>query len=289
MGIYSPTTGLSQKHLTLRWCAAGMVEAGEQFRRVNGPMDLAKLRRALDAHVTEALAPQVQHEEVRKLNLTGPVPKFYGYRGQRHDAHATVVPAGAQLRPGANKTGGIMRRFVRPLPVRPWRLAVSLGVVFAVMTVIAQPASAHYNGGVIFEHTATLCADVPYGHAYDGQKVQQYGCNNSSAQIFDMYWVKSRTDGTRLYEFRARNNNGVCLSVADSAWFDGAKVILRTCSGYSSQLWASGAGGSWVVNHSRKCLDVPYNTSTWGVQLQQYTCNGSAAQWWNLKVVNLGD
>jgi putative transposase len=37
--------------MALRWCAAGIAEAGKQFRRVNGHMHLAALRRALDEHV----------------------------------------------------------------------------------------------------------------------------------------------------------------------------------------------------------------------------------------------
>jgi len=36
--------------MTLRWCAAGMLEAGHQFRRVNGHLHLPKLRAALEAH-----------------------------------------------------------------------------------------------------------------------------------------------------------------------------------------------------------------------------------------------
>jgi transposase-like protein len=36
--------------MALRWCAAGMLEAGHQFRRVNGHMHLPRLRAALDAH-----------------------------------------------------------------------------------------------------------------------------------------------------------------------------------------------------------------------------------------------
>ena len=34
--------------MALRWCAAGMVEAGKQFRRVNGPMHLRSLRDTLE-------------------------------------------------------------------------------------------------------------------------------------------------------------------------------------------------------------------------------------------------
>jgi len=37
--------------MALRWCAAGMLEARKQFRRVNGHLHLKALRAALDAHV----------------------------------------------------------------------------------------------------------------------------------------------------------------------------------------------------------------------------------------------
>ena len=37
--------------MALRWCAAGMVEASKQFRRVNGFLHLPALRAALEAHV----------------------------------------------------------------------------------------------------------------------------------------------------------------------------------------------------------------------------------------------
>jgi len=37
--------------MALRWCAADMVEAGKQFRRVNGHLHLRALRDALERHV----------------------------------------------------------------------------------------------------------------------------------------------------------------------------------------------------------------------------------------------
>jgi len=36
--------------MALRWCAAGMLEADHQFRRVSGCFRLPKLRAALEAH-----------------------------------------------------------------------------------------------------------------------------------------------------------------------------------------------------------------------------------------------
>src|SRR5674476_1641554 len=37
--------------MALRWCAPGLVEAGKQFRRVNGHLHLPVLRTALERHV----------------------------------------------------------------------------------------------------------------------------------------------------------------------------------------------------------------------------------------------
>ena len=37
--------------MALRWCAAGMVEAAKQFRKVNGFMHLPALRAALEDYV----------------------------------------------------------------------------------------------------------------------------------------------------------------------------------------------------------------------------------------------
>ena len=41
--------------MALRWCTAGMVEAGMQFRRVNGHPHLANLRAALEREVADSL------------------------------------------------------------------------------------------------------------------------------------------------------------------------------------------------------------------------------------------
>jgi len=49
--------------MALRWCAAGMIEARGQFRRVNGHLHLPVLRAALDAHVAAETIGAVRHDE----------------------------------------------------------------------------------------------------------------------------------------------------------------------------------------------------------------------------------
>jgi transposase-like protein len=50
--------------MALRWCAAGMLEADHQFRRVNGHLHLTKLRAALDHRFTENVPAINNHETV---------------------------------------------------------------------------------------------------------------------------------------------------------------------------------------------------------------------------------
>ena len=50
--------------MALRWCAAGMVEAGKQFRRVNGHLHLPTLRSALERETAESVVPVVHNDQV---------------------------------------------------------------------------------------------------------------------------------------------------------------------------------------------------------------------------------
>jgi putative transposase len=49
--------------MALRWCAAGMLEAGHQFRRVNGHLHLPKLRAALEAHFKNVSAASQNEDQ----------------------------------------------------------------------------------------------------------------------------------------------------------------------------------------------------------------------------------
>jgi hypothetical protein len=66
--------------MVLRWCAAGMIEASKQFRRVNGFMHLPALRKTLEKTTAEKVTPLDYIEQDAALNITGPPPKFHGTR-----------------------------------------------------------------------------------------------------------------------------------------------------------------------------------------------------------------
>jgi hypothetical protein len=50
--------------MALRWCAAGMVEAGKQFRRVNGRLHLPTLRAAMERETGQSVGLVVHSVEV---------------------------------------------------------------------------------------------------------------------------------------------------------------------------------------------------------------------------------
>ncbi len=50
-------------NMALRWCAAGMIEASKQFRRVNGHLHLPALRVALDEHVAAQTVSAVRQDD----------------------------------------------------------------------------------------------------------------------------------------------------------------------------------------------------------------------------------
>ena len=54
---------LARRDDALRWCAAGMVEAGKQFRRVNGQLHLRSRRDTLE-RVTEPVGTTGQTDTV---------------------------------------------------------------------------------------------------------------------------------------------------------------------------------------------------------------------------------
>ena len=50
--------------MALRWCAAGMVEAGQRFRRVNGHLHRPTLRSALERETAEPVGSVLHPDQV---------------------------------------------------------------------------------------------------------------------------------------------------------------------------------------------------------------------------------
>ncbi|WP_405578926.1 RICIN domain-containing protein [Streptomyces sp. NBC_01190] len=121
------------------------------------------------------------------------------------------------------------------------------------------------------------CVDARAATTVNGTAVQQYTCNGTTAQS----WQFTATD-SGYYRIGAAAAPAQVLDVTDVSTADGALTQLWLYGGGSNQQWlpvAESSGAFHFVNrNSGKCLDVPSASTADSVQLQQYACNGSAAQ-----------
>ncbi|WP_442810055.1 RICIN domain-containing protein [Streptomyces sp. W16] len=121
------------------------------------------------------------------------------------------------------------------------------------------------------------CVDARSAASADGTAVQQYTCNGSTAQN----WQLVATDGG-YYRVNSNLNAAEAWDVTGVSTADSALIQMWTYSGGNNQQWlpvAEADGAYHFVNrNSGKCLDVPSASTADSVQLAQYTCNGTAAQ-----------
>ncbi|MEV5843301.1 RICIN domain-containing protein [Streptomyces sp. NPDC051985] len=161
--------------------------------------------------------------------------------------------------------------------------AAAVAVVAASLLTAAgasSPASAAAlpTGNVTLLNAASgKCVDAKAAATADGTVVQQYTCNNTTAQ----QWSLTSTSGGYVRINNANNTNEV-LDVTGVSTADSAAVQLWTYGGGSNQQWLpvdDGGGAYHFVNrNSGKCLDDPGASTADSVQFVQYTCNGTAAQ-----------
>ncbi|BDZ46064.1 RICIN domain-containing protein [Naasia aerilata] len=122
------------------------------------------------------------------------------------------------------------------------------------------------------------------GGSADQSGLQIFGCTSPSGT-------------TQKFKFTPTSNGYFTVSVSSApslAWdvsgastADSAVVYMSTLHGGSNQQWKptpSGASFTLTALNSGKCLDVPNNITNDGTQVQQYTCNTTSAQLWNLVV-----
>ncbi|KUL74133.1 MULTISPECIES: RICIN domain-containing protein [unclassified Streptomyces] len=179
-----------------------------------------------------------------------------------------------------------------PAPRRPRRFGVAALVTVAAASLLtsapapASAAAALPTGFVTVMNAASgRCLDARAAATANGTVVQQYACNSTAAQQWSL------TAGDDGYvRIGNRNATGQVVDVADVSSADGAPVHLWAYGGGANQQWLPvdlGGGAYRFVNrHSGKCLDDPGASLANSVQFVQYTCNGSAAQRFQVVPVN---
>ncbi|MGW7309782.1 RICIN domain-containing protein [Streptomyces sp. NPDC054835] len=180
-------------------------------------------------------------------------------------------------------------------PLRRPRLGVvvALGAVLcsglvalAPRTAAAQTAALPTGWATVVNAGSGKCLDARAAATVNGTAVQQYACNGTAAQQWSL---TATSDG--YVRIGNRNDSAQVVDVSDVSTADNAAVHLWSYGGGLNQQWRAvddGGGAYRFVNrNSGKCLDVPAASTADGVQLVQYTCNGTAAQRFQVNAADL--
>ncbi len=131
------------------------------------------------------------------------------------------------------------------------------------------------------------CVDARAAGTANGTVVQQYTCNGTTAQS----WELMATSGG-YYQVGNDNAPSEVWDVTNVSTADSAPIQLWTYGGGNNQQWqpVANADGSYhfVNRNSGKCLDTPGASTADSVQLEQYACNGTNAQNFTLTPVSGG-
>ena len=168
---------------------------------------------------------------------------------------------------------------------RVMTLLAAASVLVGSMPTTTAEAAAPDGWYTVAAANSGKCVDARAAGSADGTAVQQYTCNRTSSQ----QWQFQPT-GDGSFRINARTNPAAAWDVANVSTADGGLVQLWTYGGGANQQWQAVDEGSgryhFVSRNSGKCLDVPGASTADSVQLQQYTCNGTAAQSFMLTPVN---
>ncbi|MEV7097320.1 RICIN domain-containing protein [Amycolatopsis sp. NPDC051045] len=168
---------------------------------------------------------------------------------------------------------------------RVMTLLAAVSVLVGSTTMTADAAVVPDGWYTVAAANSGKCVDARAAGTADGTVVQQYTCNSTGSQ----QWQFQPT-GDGYFRVNARANPAAAWDVTGVSAADGGLVQLWTYSNGANQQWQAVDEGNgryhFVSRNSGKCLDVPGASAADSVQLQQYTCNGTAAQSFMLTPVN---
>ena len=136
----------------------------------------------------------------------------------------------------------------------------------------------------VVNQNSGLCASAAGASTANGTAVEQLACTGASSQL----WQFVPTTVTGYYEILNENaeSEGESWNITGGVGATASGTLLQTWNyggvGNTNALFAANAqsGGyyTFTANNSGLCIDTPDASTASGVQLQQYTCNGTGAQ-----------
>lgn len=149
----------------------------------------------------------------------------------------------------------------------------------ALSTAQAMPTT--YN--VALRMGTGMCLDIPNNEAYEGKQVQQWGCNGTDAQKWNLI-----TMGSQYFEIQSASHPKMCLNNWNGHDNLRDPIALHACaSGSPDNLWNVYNNEAANVQFQPKaarynCLDMQGGTN-WGDKAILWTCTdapGENVTWW---------
>lgn len=208
---------------------------------------------------TLALTNPGQQQTVTGVPVRLATIRTTGATGSTLRYSATGLPSGLSIDPatgvisGTSSTGGTTTARVT---VSDGTNSTSISFLWDVVLGYGPVA----NGG-------GLCAHNQSDGLEDGNPIELSDCGQT--------WI-ARADGT--IEFAS--GLGHCVTASDTTNDDGRLIVISTCTGAASQIWAATTAGELRNPASGQCLTTA--RSSRGTQLSLRACDETAGQVWKL-------
>ncbi|HEY3872659.1 MAG TPA: carbohydrate-binding protein [Actinocrinis sp.] len=207
-------------------------------------------------------------------NLSGNVnaPNTGGWQTWQATTATVTLPAGTQTLTVDQDNGG-------------WNI---YNLAFAASS---NGGSGGINTSAWYEVVNTnsgLCASAAGAGTANGTAVEQLACTGATSQL----WQFAPTSVTGYYEVLNENaqSEGESWNITGGTGATASGDLLQTWNyggtGNTNALFAANSQSSgsytFTADNDGLCIDVPNASTASGVQLQQYTCNSTAAQLFTL-------
>jgi hypothetical protein len=135
----------------------------------------------------------------------------------------------------------------------------------------------------IVNENSGSCVDATGAGTTNGTTVQQWACQSGTfSTAANQEWEFTNGTAPGYYEVTSVNAPAEAWNVTGDGTTSGSLIQLWTYAGNANEEWDPVSLGNgyykFVGQGSGLCLDIPSASTANGVQLQIYTCNGTAAQ-----------
>jgi Carbohydrate binding module (family 6)/Ricin-type beta-trefoil lectin domain-like/Right handed beta helix region len=241
----------------------GWTGGGQWFRYTVNVASAGTYTVSLRVAAPSAVTGALHLSDASGKNLSGAVdiPATGGWQNWTTVTASVTLPAGQQVLTLNQDTGG-------------WNINY---LTFATAG-NGINTSAWYE---VVNQNSGSCVDDTNSSTANGTAVQQWSCGGAYNQQWQFVPV-----GGGYYEVLNRNaaaqNQAWDVTGGPSATAPGTKVQTWSYGGGTNQQWQPVPAGTgyytFVARNGGLCLDTPNASTANGVQLQVYTCNGTAAQ-----------